>query len=314
MFFVKEFGSSEENDKGDDDTINFSVRSFYLGGALNSAGATWSFASSLQFYMYEVTDNDTFIEDEGFVNTTGSQLPALSKAAFDTSMNEKQETEIFIWGGLDLMRLRPIDDLILLRCTKHKDKLKVKIFPSAQNAEIDFKNPLFKNVAVQSGTIHAARFGHTLTQIPESFMLVGGLSMPNVTKESFDSSNGFQQVHPDPVIYKLHIERKEDEVLPKWSICNRNVAVATRTFHIATLLNGRVILIGSAIFSDDGKIEKRISIKDAASLQVDGDKIKVASLDFSNLDVNVFISNHAAAVSPHPLIPFTGFWWVPAKH
>ena len=46
MFCVKEFGSSEENDKGDDDTTNFSVRSFYLGGALNSAGATWSFASS----------------------------------------------------------------------------------------------------------------------------------------------------------------------------------------------------------------------------------------------------------------------------
>ena len=145
-------------------------------------------SSSLQFYMYEVTDNDTFIEDAGFVKTTGSQLPALSKAAFDTSMNEKQETEIFIWGGLDLMRLRPIDDLILLRCTKHKDKLKVKIFPSAQIAEIDFKNPLFKNVAVQSGTIPAARFGHTLTQIQESFMLAGGLSMPNVTKESFDSS------------------------------------------------------------------------------------------------------------------------------
>ena len=25
MFFVKEFGSSEENDEGDDDTTNFSV-------------------------------------------------------------------------------------------------------------------------------------------------------------------------------------------------------------------------------------------------------------------------------------------------
>ena len=132
--------------------------------------------------------------------------------------------------------------------------------------------------------------------------MFGGLTMPNLSSSSADCSNLFEQHHAaQETVYLLFVGANEKEFNPSWKEIKNNSSLSNRAFHKSTLIEGQIIVLGGAIYQN-GKIVKRISLKDGLSLKVDeDDQLTVADFKSPNLLEDIYISSHATATtSAHP--------------
>ena len=280
---------SDSDEDNDQDTTCSGERIFYVGGARNSEEATWGFSSTLYYYDYDFTKNDLWIENGGSVKLFGATMPALSKSA---CVNVNNLNGLLIWGGINLTeQYGPSNDLIFIQpatCRK-KVKYNVTIFPP-NDLNIDLRDEKFASVKLQCGDIPCARFGHTITKVQDdTFLMFGGLTMPNISNISADCSNLFMQCHtPLNIMYTLNISFQNEKLTAEWKSVFESQVLSERSFHTATYIEEQILVIGGAIY-EEGKLAKRISISDAVSIKCNGKSFSASLFKLTDLEPKVYL-------------------------
>ena len=284
---------------------------FLIGGARKAEESTWQFSNELYTIIFNHSRSDFWLEDT-ICHTankfSGASLPGLTySSGFVFEQQESDDIAFIIWGGNNLSRFEPVNELYCLsqQTVRKKIKYNTTIFlPSSDG----FEDPRFRNIKLQNGDIPAARFGHSLTKVSVcKAIMFGGLCMPKRNTIAANCSDIFEQSNAPGQLFVLELNPAADfdattvNVRPTWKKVNTINETLERSFHTATFIESlqSIVVLGGVSYKD-GVASACFSLEEIVILKIEdlsGNFISLKTEKIPSLK-DIYLSGHASTASP----------------